>query len=136
MVGFHTPERPRALIIKRGRRSSLLTRTPTCLWPGCYAALAHDHAAPICGCHVKPTYNLSHDRSAENLVLHLLLAAYPDAVDLCGVLHCSSRKVERPIRCLRNVGHEIVGTHRGYVYVPPRFKSCDRGRPRARTVKA
>lgn len=135
MVGFHTPERPRAIVVKRGRRSSLLTRTSACLWPGCRAALAHDHTAPVCGCHVKASYNLSHDKRAAWLVLHLLVAAYPEAVDLCGVLHCTSSQLEVRLRYLRRRGHHIVGARRGYVYEPA-VENGDRRHRGSRTVKA
>lgn len=52
-------------------------------------------------------------------MLHLLLAAYPDAVDLCAVLRATSREVQPVLNRLRRRGHVVDGARRGYVYVLP-----------------
>jgi hypothetical protein len=134
MVAQRRPAVPQAIVVKRGRRSAPLSRTPTCLWPGCAAQLAHDHPEPVCGCHVGPTYNLCHDKQAAATVLHLLIAAYPAAVDLCAVLRCTSDELKGPLGLLRRRGHRICGARRGYVYETP---AVDVLRPRrgARRVK-
>jgi hypothetical protein len=88
----------------------------------------------VCGHHVKPTYRLPQDKRANALVLHLLLAAYPAAVDLCTVLRASSHEVEDRVKFLRRRGHGIAGARRGYVYQPPQA-NADRPRRAGRTVK-
>jgi hypothetical protein len=114
VVKLRTPSRPRAIIVKPARRRSCaLTREPRCIWPGCGAVLARDHELPVCGCHLDP--RVPHHRS-DRLVLHLLLASFPCAVDLCMVLRCTSHELEPTLKRLRRRGHEIIGARRGYVY--------------------
>lgn len=115
MVKLRSPVRPESIVVKpaRRRRSARLLRAPQCIWPGCEARLAHDHDSPVCSWHVDP--RIPHHRS-DRLVLHLLLAAYPSAVDLCDVLRCTSHQLEPTLRRLRRRGHVIVGARRGYVY--------------------
>lgn len=124
MVKLHRAEVPSVIPVKRPRRSSLLTRTPVCLWPGCGAALAHDHDRPVCGCHVSPRYNPRHDRDLAAKIRHIVLAAYPAAVDLCVVFRCSSGDLQAAIRYLNrrreSLGGRIVGARRGYVFQPAR----------------
>ena len=112
---LHHPTNP-TVIVSRRRCSATITRTVTCLWPGCGADLAHDHPGPVCTCHVDAGYRLPHDAAAAPLVLHLVVAAYPNAVDLCGVLHCTSHELQAPINRLRRRGYHIAGARRGYVY--------------------
>lgn len=112
MVKLHAPATPELLIVKR-RRSSPLARRPSCLWPGCGARLAADHDLPVCGCHRDP--RVPYHRS-DHLVLHLLLAAFPAAVDLCCVLRCTSHELEPTLKRLRRRGHVVAGARRGYVY--------------------
>ena len=107
---------PVTIATQRPRRSAPLARPPRCLWPGCGARLAHDHGAQVCAHHVRPSYVIAHDRRAAAIVLHLLLAAFPDAVDLCGVLRCTSHELQAPVNLLRRRGHVITGARRGYVY--------------------
>jgi hypothetical protein len=107
---------PHVIIVRRRRTSATMTRTTHCLWPGCGAELAHDHDAAVCSCHVSSTYRLPHDPLATALVLHLIVAAYPDAVDLCGVLHCTAHELQAPLNRLRRAGYAILGARRGYVY--------------------
>ena len=135
MVALHQQHPAQRIVVKRGRRKSVLARPPSCLWPGCGATLAHDHDAPVCGCHVRPSYNLSHDKHAPATVLHLVLAAYPSAIDLCGVLRCTSHQLQAPLDLLRRRGHTISGARRGYVYEPA-FPNGDRPRRGVRKVKA
>lgn len=101
------------------RRSCPTTRTPVCLWPGCGARLATDHDRPVCDCHVAPGYNPRHDPRVHALVRHLVVAAYPEAVDLCAVLKATSRQVQDVVRYLNrrpeSLGGVIVGARRGYV---------------------
>ena len=115
MVKLRTPTVQRATVIKpaRHRRSSPLSREPHCLWPGCGANLAHDHDGQVCGCHPDPRIPYHRD---DRIVLHLLLAAYPEAADLCGILRCTHHEVQTTIRRLRRRGHVIEGARRGYVY--------------------
>lgn len=116
MVALRQPRGPERIVVKRARASVMLSRQPVCLWPGCGAALAGDHDKPVCGCHVRSSYRLPHDKRAAALVLHLLLAAYPGAVDLCAVLHATSHELEPILKRLRRRGHLIRGARRGYVY--------------------
>jgi hypothetical protein len=115
MVKLRRPSVPESIVVKpaRRRRSAAVLRAPQCIWPDCHAQLAHDHEGPICGCHVDR--RIPHHRS-DRLVLHLLLAAYPCAIDLCTVLHCSSHELEATLRRLKRRGHAIAGARRGYVY--------------------
>lgn len=62
-------------------------------------------------------YCLRADPQGTNLVLHLLLAAYPSAVDLCAALHTADHDaVKDRVRYLRRHGHRIRGLAKGYVY--------------------
>lgn len=88
-------------------------RPQRCNWPGCRAVLAHDHGSPVCSCHVA-RYRLEHDRNGNELVLHLLLSAYPDAVDLTVVLHATPEAVKNRVRYLRRRGYAITGLAHGY----------------------
>jgi hypothetical protein len=117
MVELHTHQPARLIVVKpaRSRRSAPLSRAPSCLWPGCNAHLAGDHSGPVCSCHAAPAKRIPHHRS-DRLVLHLLLSAYPEAVDLCAVLHCTSHELEPTLKRLRRRCHVIVGARRGYVY--------------------
>lgn len=116
MVDYHQPEMPHVILVRRSRCSAPLTRQVHCLWPGCGAVLAHDHDAAVCDCHVSSTYRLPHDPLAAPLVLHLVVAAYPEAVDLCAVLHTTAHELQAPLNRLRRQGHRIYGARRGYVY--------------------
>lgn len=89
------------------------TRPQRCTWPGCRAVLAHDNPSPVCSCHVA-RYRLEHDRNGNELVLHLLLSAYPDAVDLTVVLHATPEAVKNRVRYLRRRGYAITGLAHGY----------------------
>lgn len=133
MVDYHRAVTPRAIVVKRGRRSAAIARRPVCIWPGCNVRLASDHDDAVCAHHVAPGYNPRHDASLPGLLLHLVLAAYPDAVDLCGVLRCESHDIEAALKLLRRREWTIVGARRGYVYDPA---GVDRPRRRAVTVKA
>lgn len=119
MVDYHRPPHPQPIVARRGRQSSSLARRPVCLWPGCTTPLASDHDDPVCGCHVSSGYRVAHDGDARHLVLHLLLAAYPEAVDLCSVLRCTSHELQAPLNWLRRRGHCIAGARRGYRYELP-----------------
>lgn len=134
MVSYHVPETPRVIVVKRRRGSAPLTRTVNCLWPGCGAELARDHPEPVCTCHINGAYRLPHDGQATNLLLHLLLAAYPRAVDLCGLLHCTAHELQAPLNRLRRQGHVISGARRGYVYEIAPYG--DRGRRVVKKMKA
>lgn len=112
MVKIHAPTAPQLLVVKR-RRSVPLARRRTCLWPGCNANLATDHDLPVCGCHRDA--RIPHHRN-DRLVLHLLFAAFPAAIDLCGVLRCTSHELEPTLKRLRRRGHVVAGARRGYVY--------------------
>lgn len=114
MVSLRAATVPRAIVVKRRRASSPLTRVPVCIWPGCDAVLARDHPQPVCSCHAHGQ-RVYHHRS-DRLVLHLLIAAYPAAIDLCGVLRCTSHELEATLKRLRRKGHTISGVRRGYVY--------------------
>ena len=115
MVKLRQPATPRLIVVKRGRRSCTpLSRSPACLWPGCSARLASDHDAQVCACHVSAAYNPHHDPGLHLLILHLLTAAYPEAVDLCAVLHCTSGDLRAAIEWLRRRGVAIAGARRGY----------------------
>jgi hypothetical protein len=66
-------------------------------------------------------------------VLHLLTAAYPAAIDLCAVLHCTSDEVKTIVRLLRRwlpEGCTVMGTGRGYVYEIPTGPAIGRRRSR------
>lgn len=113
-------DQPRSIPPSR-RRSCSVTRTQTCIWPGCSARLAHDHALPVCSCHVAARYNPRHDPRVHQLVRHLVVAAYPEAVDLCAILRTDSHAVTDIVRYLNRRPESllgcgrIVGARRGYV---------------------
>lgn len=115
---LHAPVVPRGIVVKRGRRSAAIARRPVCLWPGCKVRLASDHDDPVCAHHVGPAYNPRHDAGLPALIRHLVIAAYPDAVDLCALLRCDRHDIEPCLRWLRRRGWTIVGARRGYVYEP------------------
>ena len=125
-----------APVARRPLRTTVPTRTPICLWPGCDCDLASDHDSPVCHWHVKPAYNVCHDKHAAQLVLHLLIAAYPASLDLCAVLHCTPDEVKPIVRLLRRwlpEGCTVSGTPRGYVYEIPTGPEIGRRRSRVAT---
>jgi hypothetical protein len=68
-------------------------------------------------------------------VLHLLLAAYPDAIDLTNVLKAPKDVVYARVKCLRRRHHDIKGSPHGHGYWyehPPDGRRHTRA---ARTVK-
>lgn len=134
MVKLRPPTVTRGVVIKpaRRRRSASLTREPVCIWPGCDANLARDHDSPVCGCHVKSTYNPHHDPHLPELIQHLVTAAYPRAVDLCAVLRCVSDDIRPSLDYLRRREISIVGARRGYVLELPRLNALRRGAGRGK----
>lgn len=135
MVDYHRAVTPRAIVVKRGRRSAAIARRPVCLWPGCKVRLASDHDDPVCAHHVGPAYNPRHDAGLPTLIRHLVIAAYPDAVDLCAVLRCESHDLEAALKWLRRRDCKIIGARRGYVYELSPL-SVDRPSRGRHTVKA
>jgi hypothetical protein len=105
----------RGTLIKSGKPRPRYTRPQRCIWPGCRATLSHDHDSPVCSCHLHG-YRLEHDRAGVRLVLHLLLAAYPDAIDLSELLGASPGVVKARVNYLRRRGHHVTGLHHGYAY--------------------
>ena len=102
-------------IATSARRRPKYSRPQRCLWPSCGAVLPHDHPSPICSCHTEG-YRLEHDKHATELVLHLLLAAYPDAINLTAVLGASKNSVRDRIYYLRRRGHIIGSSPHGHGY--------------------
>ena len=135
MVLRHRPGYPQASVVKPPRSAHRLQRQSRCIWPGCGAVLAGDHAGLVCSCHRRSGYSIRQDRKADALVYHLLLAAYPFEIDLCDVLGTEDHDgVKDVVRRLRRWGHEITGMSRGYRYELPPLIAPERS-PRARIVK-
>jgi len=119
MVMRRQPQYSQPVVVKPARPRARYLRSPRCIWPGCNAILAHDHDSPICSCHVT-SYNLAHDKDSADLVLHLLVAAYPFAVDLSSALRARPAVVKYRVQYLRRRGHTIAGCAHGYLYELPR----------------
>lgn len=108
----------RGTVVKAGKPRPRYTRPQRCIWPGCRAALSHDHDSPVCSCHLHG-YRLEHDPNASGLVLHLLIAAYPDALNLTALLGASKDVVRGRINWLRRrlpEGHAINSSPHGHGY--------------------
>jgi len=145
MVDLHRPSHPQPIVVKPRKPRPQYTRAVRCLWPGCGARLAKDHLSPVCTCHLH-RYELKHDNDehAAWLVRHLLVAAYPDAIDISAVLRAHPDDVKRIMRRVRAkalmIGDRVTGLGRGYLYVVGSGKQPSPCRPQthigARTVKA
>lgn len=136
MVRQRRSEILRGTVVKPARTRPHYIRPQKCIWPGCRATLPHDHNRPICSCHTKH-YRLEHDPCANELVLHLLLAAFPDAINLTALLGAHKNTVRDRIYYLRRRGHVIGSSSHGHGYwyeaPPPNASRRGAGAP---TVKA
>lgn len=135
MVRQRRAEILRGTVVKPAKTRPHYARPQKCIWPGCRALLPHDHASPICSCHTQG-YRLEHDPHASELVLHLLLAAYPDAINLTTVLGASKSAVLTRVRFLRRRGHAICGSPQGHGYWYEAQPNGCRRTAAPRTVKA
>lgn len=122
-------------VVKRVRQRPRYARPRVCLWPGCGAELSHDHHEPICSCHVVGNYTLQHDPRSHDLVLHLLVAAYPEAIDLTHILRTSGIAVRNCVAYWRRRHWPIRGSRAGHGYWLELGEDTSRRTLRARTVK-
>ena len=103
----------RGTLIKSVKQRPCFARPQRCLWPGCRATLSHDHGSPVCSCHLHG-YRLEHDPNGHALILHLLQAAYPDAIDLTAMLGARASDVRDRVNYLRRRGWDVSGLAHGY----------------------
>ena len=133
------PQHPGSLtgtVASAARPRPPFARPQRCLWPGCRAVLPHDHDCPVCSCHLYG-YRLEHDPHANDLVLHMLLAAYPDALNLTKLLGARYIDVRTRVAYLRrHMGGScwtVKGSTKGHGYWVAQIENTSRRAGGART---
>lgn len=88
-------------------------RPALCLWPHCRKP--QPPGCLVCPQHTAPSANLA------PVALHILLASYPNAVELGAVLRLSPPHTRRLVARLTRAGHTITRCVDGWIYVPPKL---------------
>lgn len=115
---LHAPTRPQRIVVK-ANRAPRPKPSPTHRCVICDAVLRTDHCVGelTCDCHHRAPYNPRHDPHLDRHVLTLLVAAYPEPLNLLRALNTSDRWAVRDcVNRWRGRGVSITGwLHVGYV---------------------
>jgi hypothetical protein len=119
MVASHRPPRPRRIIVKPAK-AHYSPPHPVRHCVLCDANLRSDHALGdlTCDCHRHDDYNPRCDPRLDHHVLTLLVAAYPEPLNLLRALGTDDRNATResvnrwrsrgiPIKGIRRVGYRL-----------------------------
>lgn len=122
MVESHRPQRPQAIVVKRGhQRRVLLQHRLHCVVCGMELSHGHGPGELYCYCHPTGRYKPAIDRDVDRHVLDYLAAAWPHPLRLLRALGVAPEDqhgrhlVERSVRRWRERGVPIV-TVRGLGY--------------------